>query len=100
MATSIHTGTPLRQRMLDDMRMRKMAEHTQEGYVRAVRKLAAFLRRSPDTASVEDLRRFQLHLVDSGSGPVTINATITGLSSILRTWRLKKPKSCRWRTAC
>ena len=79
MDTTTRTGTPLRQRMLDDMRMRKMAEHTQEGYIRAVRKLAAFLERSPDTASVEDLRRFQLHLVDSGSGPVTINATITGL---------------------
>jgi integrase/recombinase XerD len=79
MDTTTRTGTPLRQRMLDDMRMRKMAEHTQEGYIRAVRKLAAFLKRSPDSASVEDLRRFQLHLVDSGSGPVTINATITGL---------------------
>jgi site-specific recombinase XerD len=79
MDTTTRSGTPLRQRMLDDMRMRKMAEHTQEGYVRAVRKLAAFLKRSPDTASVEDLRRFQLHLVDSGAGPVTINATITGL---------------------
>jgi integrase/recombinase XerD len=79
MDTTTHSGTPLRQRMLDDMRMRKMAEHTQEGYIRAVRKLAAFLKRSPDTASVEDLRRFQLQLVDSGAGPVTINATITGL---------------------
>jgi integrase/recombinase XerD len=79
MDTTTRTGTPLRQRMLDDMRMRKMAEHTQEGYIRAVRKLAAFLKRSPDSASVEDLRRFQLHLVDSGTGPVTLNATITGL---------------------
>ncbi len=79
METTTRTGTPLRQRMLDDMRMRKMAEHTQEGYIRAVRKLAAFLGRSPDTATVEDLRRFQLHLVDGGTGPVTINATITGL---------------------
>ena len=65
--------------MLDDMRMRKFAEHTQAGYIRAVRKLAAFLGRSPDTATTEDLRRFQLHLVDTGTGPVTINATITGL---------------------
>jgi integrase/recombinase XerD len=79
MDTRTGTGTPLRQRMIDDMRMRKMAEHTQEGYIRAVRKLAAFLGRSPDTATVEELRRFQLHLVDAGTGPVTINATITGL---------------------
>ena len=79
MDSTTRQGTPLRQRMIDDMRMRKMAEHTQDGYVRAVRKLSAFLGRSPDTATVEDLRRFQLHLVDSGIGPVTINATITGL---------------------
>ncbi len=71
--------SPLRQRMLDDMRMRQFAEHTQEGYIRAVRKLASFLGRSPHTATAEDLRRFQLHLVDTGTGPVTINATLTGL---------------------
>ena len=79
MATSTQRGTPLRQRMAEDMRLRKMAEHTQEGYIRAVRKLAAFVGRSPDTATVEDLRRFQLHLVDTGTGPVTLNAIITGL---------------------
>ncbi len=71
--------SPLRQRMLDDMRMRQFAEHTQDGYIRAVRKLATFLGRSPHTATAEDLRRFQLHLVDTGTGPVTINATLTGL---------------------
>jgi site-specific recombinase XerD len=65
--------------MLDDMRMRKMDEHTQDGYIRAVRKLADFLGRSPATATVEGLRDFQLYLVDAGTGPVTINATITGL---------------------
>ena len=57
MVISTPTVSPLRQRMLDGMRMRKMAEHTQDGYVRAVRKLAAFLGRSPDTASIEELRR-------------------------------------------
>ena|ERR1700719_4209120 len=55
--------TPLRQRMIDDMRMRKLCDQTQAGYIRAVRQLAAFLERSPDTATVEDLRRFQLHQV-------------------------------------
>lgn len=48
-------------------------------YIRAVRQFAAFLGRPPDTASVEDLRRFQLHLVDQGASPITLNATITGL---------------------
>jgi integrase/recombinase XerD len=71
--------TPLRRRMIDDMRMRKLEEKTQIGYIRAVRKLAAFLGRSPDTATAEDLRRFQLHLVESGASPITLNATITGL---------------------
>ena len=69
----------LRERMIEDMRMRKLAEHTQEGYIRAVRKLTKYLGRSPDTATVEDLRNFQLHLVDRGISPITLNATITGL---------------------
>src|SRR6476660_8682476 len=79
MDSSIRTGTPLRQRVIDDMRMRKLEDKTQAAYIRAVCKLAAFLRRSPDTASVEDLRRFQLHLVDQGISPITLNATLTGL---------------------
>jgi integrase/recombinase XerD len=69
----------LRERMIEDMRMRKLAQHTQEGYIRAVRKLTEYLGRSPDTATVEDLRSFQLHLVDRGISPITLNATITGL---------------------
>jgi hypothetical protein len=52
------------------MRMRKLAEHTQEGYIRAVRKRAAFSKRLPDSATAEELRRFQLHLVDTGTSPV------------------------------
>lgn len=49
--------SPLRQRMLDDMRMRKLKPKTQSAYVRAVRKLAAFLRHPPDTADAEDCKR-------------------------------------------
>jgi integrase/recombinase XerD len=79
MNPSTQTVTPLRQRMIDDMRMRKLCAKTQTGYIRAVRQLAGFLERSPDTASVEDLRRFQLHMVDQGTSPITLNATITGL---------------------
>ncbi|MEO6854320.1 MAG: site-specific integrase [Rhodoferax sp.] len=71
--------TPLRQRMLEDMRLRKLEPRTQEAYVRAVRKLAAYLHRSPDTATVEDLRNFQLNLVDTGASPMTLNVTLTGL---------------------
>ena len=79
MDTSSTAITPLRQRMLDDMRMRKLEPKTQEAYIRAVRKLAAFLKRSPDTATIEDLRNFQLHMVDSGTSPFTLNATLTAL---------------------
>jgi site-specific recombinase XerD len=71
--------TPLRQRMLDDMRMTKLEPKTQAGYVRAVRQLTVFLKRSPDSATIEDLRRFQLDMVDRGTSPITLNATITGL---------------------
>ena len=76
---SIPTVSPLRQRMLEDMRMRKFEPKTQASYLRAVRKLAAFLKASPDTACAEDLRRFQMHLVDEGASPITLNATISGL---------------------
>jgi site-specific recombinase XerD len=65
--------------MLEDMRLRKLAPKTQEAYVRAVLRLAKYLHRAPDTATVEDLRNFQLHLVDCGTSPITLNATITGL---------------------
>jgi integrase len=79
MTASTQAVSPLRQRMLDDMRMRKLKPRTQTGYIRAVRYLAAFLQRSPDTATAEDLRRFQLHMVDRGVSAITINATITAL---------------------
>ena len=71
--------SPLRQRIIEDMRLRKLSPKTQAAYVRSVRCLARYLRRSPDTATVEDLRNFQLHLVDRGTSPITLNATITGL---------------------
>ena len=79
MTQSTQPISPLRQRMLDDMRMRKLSPKTQTGYIRAVKRLAGYLGRSPDTARAEDLRRFQLHLVDQGTSPITLNATITGL---------------------
>jgi Phage integrase, N-terminal SAM-like domain len=54
--------SPLHQRMLEDMRLRKLAPQTQASYVRSVRRLAGYLRRPPDTATVEDLRNFRLCL--------------------------------------
>ena len=71
--------SPLRQRMIDDMRLRKLGPKTQKQYLRAVEKFAKFFGRSPDLASAEDLRHFQLHMVDEGVSAITINTTITGL---------------------
>ena len=71
--------SPLRQRMIEDMRMRKLGDKTQAGYVRAVRYFAKYLGRSPDTATVEDLRNYQLYLVDHGTSPMSLNAAICGL---------------------
>ena len=71
--------TPLRQRMLDDMVMRAMGSRTQHDYVRHVCSFAAFLRRSPDTATTEDVRRFQLHQREDRVGESTINGTVSAL---------------------
>jgi integrase/recombinase XerD len=79
MDASPRAVSPLRQRMIDDMRMRKMAEKTQTHYLRWVQRFAVFLGRSPATATVEDLRRYQLHLVDSGTSPGSLNAAISAL---------------------
>lgn|SRR5262249_18564453 len=62
--------SPLRQRMIDDMSMRHFGEKTQKNYIRVVKNLAIFLKRSPDTASNEDLRHFQLHLAEQRVGVV------------------------------
>jgi integrase/recombinase XerD len=71
--------SPLRQRMLDDMRMRKLSDKTQTHYVRAVVNFTRFLARSPDTATAEDLRRYQSRLVEGGISRIRLNATITAL---------------------
>jgi hypothetical protein len=70
---------PLRQRMIDDMTVRWVKEKVQKDYVRHVRTFAAFLGRSPDTATSEDLRRFQVHLAQRQIGVATINAAIAAL---------------------
>jgi site-specific recombinase XerD len=65
--------------MIDDMRMRKLGAKTQSGYIRAVVQLSRFLDRSPFTATADDLRRYQLYLVDHGVSAITLNASITAL---------------------
>jgi site-specific recombinase XerD len=79
--TTIH---PLRQRMIEDMRARQLTTGTQRGHIRGCRRFAAFLQRSPDSATVEDLRRFQLHLSESGLSISNRNRIMTGLRFLFR----------------
>jgi integrase/recombinase XerD len=71
--------SPLRRRMIDDMTARRFSEDTRRDYVRNVRNFAAFLGRSPDTATKEDLRRFQLHMAQQQISASTINAAVAAL---------------------
>ena len=86
--------SPLRQRMLEDMSLRGFTPDTQRDYIRAVKKLAAFLGRSPDTATAEDLRAFQLHLTATGVQPPTINGTVTVLRFFFKV-TLDRPETTR-----
>ena len=61
--------------MIEDMRMRKLSPGTRTGYIRSVRNFARYLGRSPDTATIEDLRNDQLHLPGKGTG-TTIEFTL------------------------
>ena len=79
MDSSTQNVSPLRLRMIEDMRMRKLAPKTQTAYIRSVRQFTRYLRRPPDSATVEDLRNYQLHLVDNGISAISLNAAITGL---------------------
>jgi integrase/recombinase XerD len=69
----------LRTRMIEDMRVRGFAEKTRHDYVRNVRAFAAFIGRSPDTATAEDLCRFQLHQTQIGMQPPSINSAVAAL---------------------
>jgi site-specific recombinase XerD len=79
MTQTIQSGSPLRQRMIDDMMMRKLSPKTQSQYIRSVKNLTQYLGRSPDMATAEDLRKYQLHLVDQGVSRITLNANLTAL---------------------
>ena len=76
--------SPLRRRMIEDMTIRKLAPKTQQGYIRAIKDFAAFLGRSPDTASFEDVRRFQLHLAANGAHTPILNYTVAALRFFFR----------------
>jgi site-specific recombinase XerD len=86
--------SPLRQRMINDMNVRNFVPDTQREYIRAVKNLTMFLKRSPDTATAEELRAFQLHMTETGVRPPTINATVTALRFFFKV-TVDKPETTR-----
>lgn len=82
--------SPLRQRMIDDMVARLLQPGTQRGYIRGCLRFAAFLERSPETATAEDIRLFQLHLAESGISICSRNQMMVGVGFLLRV-TMKRP---------
>src|ERR1700726_153838 len=76
--------TPLRQRMIEDMNARKLCAGPQRGHILPCKRSAAFLKRSPDTATCEDIRSFQLHLADAGMSICNRNRIMTGVRFLFR----------------
>src|SRR5258708_25975544 len=76
--------SPLRRRMIEDMNARKLCAGTQRGHISSCKRFAAFVKRSPDTATLEDIRRFQLHLAEIGVSICNRNRIMTGLRFLFR----------------
>src|SRR5271170_4453137 len=76
--------TPLRHRMIEDMNARKLCAGTQRGHIHSCKRFAVFLNRSPDTATIEDIRRFQLHLAEAGVSICNRNRIMTGVRFLFR----------------
>jgi integrase/recombinase XerD len=98
-----NTVSPLRQRMLEDMAARKLNPHTQRGHISSCKRFAAWLKRSPDTATPDEVRRFQLHLIESGASICNRNRIMTGIRFLFRVtlrrhdlaaevWHIKEPQ--------
>jgi len=84
---NIQNGTPvraLRRRMTEDMTARNLGPHSQRNYLNSCTRFAAFLGRSPDTATADDIRRFQLFLIETGASIVGRNRIMTGVKFLLR----------------
>ena len=97
------TVSPLRQRMIEDMAARKLNPHSQRSHISSCKRFAAWLKRSPDTATADEVRRFQLHLVESGASIGNRNRIMTGVRFLFRVtlrrhdlaaeiWHLKEPQ--------
>ena len=84
--------SPLRRRMIEDMSVRKFGAKTQQDYIRHIEAFAKFLGRSPDTATAEDLRRYQVHQTETGVQPPTVNSST--YIPMRATLRLRPPRNC------
>jgi integrase/recombinase XerD len=84
----------LRERMIEDMTVRGFGEKTRHDYVRHVRTFATFVGRAPDTATAEEVRRFQLHQAETGVGAPSINSAVSALR-FLFTVTLDRPDLAR-----
>src|ERR1700757_4015337 len=98
-----NTVSPLRQRMIEDMAARKLNPNTQRSHIYSCKRFAAWLKRSPDTATPDEVRRFQLHLVESGTSICNRNRIMTGVRFLFRVtlrrhdlaaeiWHIKEPE--------
>ena len=81
---STDSVSPLRQRMIEDMNARKLGVHSQRSHISSCKRFAGFLKRSPDTATPDDVRRFQLHLAETGMSICTRNRIMTGVKFLFR----------------
>ena len=81
---STYTVSPLRQRVIEDMNARKLGAGTQRGHIHSCKRFTEFLKRSPDTATAEDIRRFQLHLSETGMSICNRSRIMTGVKFLLR----------------
>ena len=76
--------SPLRQRMIEDMSARKLNPHTQRSHISSCKRFTAYLKRSPDTATADEIRLFQLHLAETGTSICNRNRIMTGLRFLFR----------------
>src|ERR1700682_1052180 len=95
--------SPLRQRMIEDMAARMLNPHTQRSHISSCKRFAAWLKRSPDTAPPDEVRLFQLHLIESGASICNRNRIMTGVRFLFRVtlrrhdlaaevWHIKEPQ--------
>jgi integrase/recombinase XerD len=76
--------------LIEDMNARKLSEGAQRGHIRACKRFAAFLKRSPDTVAADDVRRFQLHLIEDGASSHNRNRIMTGVRFLFRVTLMRR----------